>query len=229
MEKLAEYLVDRKGLTRIACFYQNDGYGQAGLEGIRLALNRRNLELTAKGTYWRNTLAVKSGLLRIRKAKPEAVVMVGAYKPCAEFIKVARRIGLTEAVFCNISFVGAQALHRELGEAGAGCVISQVVTFPWDESVPLVREYQAAMRQYRPEVELGFVSLEGYMVGKLFCLVAGATRGELTRESFIKTVSEVGVFDLGGVTLVYGDDDNQGMDEVFLTAIQDGKIRPLEE
>ena len=229
MEKLAEYLVDREGLKRIACFYQNDGYGQAGLSGIRLALNKRNLELVAEGSYWRNTLAVKSGLLRIRKTKPEAVIMVGAYKPCAEFIKVARRVGMTETVFCNISFVGTDALLGELGEAGEGCVISQVVTFPWDESVPLVREYQATMREYQPEAEFGFVSLEGYMVGKLFCLVAAATPGELTRESFIRTVSEVGVFDLGGVTLVYGEDDHQGMDEVFLTVIRDGKIRPLGE
>ena len=32
-------------------------------------------------------------------------------------------------------------------------------------------------------------------------------------------------FDLGGAKLVYGKDDNQGMDEVFLTVIQaDGSL-----
>jgi hypothetical protein len=34
---------------------------------------------------------------------------------------------------------------------------------------------------------------------------------------------------LGGVTLSYGPDDNQGMDQVFLTVIQaDGSLKPVE-
>jgi hypothetical protein len=35
-------------------------------------------------------------------------------------------------------------------------------------------------------------------------------------------------FDLGGITLAYGKDDNQGMDQVFLTVIQgEGKFKPV--
>ncbi len=227
MEKLAHYLVDTKKLKKIACFYQNDGYGQAGLSGIKIALEKRSMELAATGTYERNTLAVKSGLLKIRKAKPDAVIMVGAYKPCSEFIKLAKKVGMTDTVYCNISFVGTEALRNELGSAGEGCIISQVVKFPWDESVPLVKEYAAAMKQYQPSSKTGFVSLEGYMVGKLFCMTAKAVGSDLTREGFISAVSRKGSFDLGGVHLNFGSSDHQGMDEVFLTIIKDGKIKPL--
>jgi len=227
MEKLAQYLVDKKGLKKIACFYQNDGYGQAGLSGIQIALKKRGMELAGTGTYERNTVAVKGGLLRVRRAQPEAVVMVGAYKPCAEFIKFAKRFGMKDAVFCNISFVGTEALRKELGAAGEGCVISQVVNFPWDESVALVKEYAAAMKQYQPDEKTGFVSLEGYMVGKLFCMAARAVKGELTREALIQAVNVTGAFDLGGVALQFGPDDHQGMDCVFLTVIQGGEIKPL--
>ncbi len=227
MERLAQYLVDQRALKKIACFYQNDSYGQAGLDGINIALEKRGLQLVATGTYERNTVAVKGALLKIRKAAPDAVVMVGAYKPCAEFIKLAKKVGMTDTIYCNISFVGTGSLKDELGEAGEGCIISQVVSFPYDESVRLVEAYNAAMKKYQPGVSLGFVSLEGYAVGKLFCMAAREVKGDLTRESLISTIEDTGIFDLGGAILQFGPNDHQGMDQVFLTVIKGGEIKPL--
>src|SRR4029077_3932449 len=105
-------------------------------------------------------------LLAIRKAAPEAVVMGGAYKPCAEFIKLARRLKVN-AVFVNISFVGANALAKELGEDGRGEVVTRVGPFPEDTALPLVARYQKALKTANPDAQFGFVSLEGYMVGRL--------------------------------------------------------------
>lgn len=227
MEKLTQYLVDQKGLKKIACFYQNDGYGLAGLSGIEIALQKRGMELAATGTYERNTVAVKSALLNIRKAGPDAVVMVGAYKPCAEFIKLAKKVGMQDTVYANISFVGTNSLAKELGEEGEGTVISQVVSFPYDESVPLVREYQESLKKYQSDFAPGFVSLEGYMVGKFFSMVMASMQGEPTRENFIRTVQEKGSFDLGGIRLQYGPQDHQGMDDIFLTIIEGGRIKNL--
>jgi ABC-type branched-subunit amino acid transport system substrate-binding protein len=226
-EKLAQYLVDQKGLKKIACFYQNDGYGQAGLSGIEIALKKRGMELVATGTYERNTVAVKSGLLNIRKAAPDAVVMIGAYAPCAEFIKLAKKIGMKDTVYANISFVGTNSLAKELGADGEGTIISQVVSFPDDESVPLVKEYREALKKYQPDFAPGFVSLEGYMVGKFFARVVESVQGDLTRENFIRSVQETGAFDLGGIILQYGSQDHQGMDDIFLTIIEGGQIKPL--
>ncbi|MBA4369006.1 MAG: leucine/isoleucine/valine-binding protein [Desulfobacterium sp.] len=227
MEKQAQYLIDQKKLTKIACFYQNDGYGKAGLTGITIALEKRGMKLIETANYERNTMAVKSGLMAIRNAKPEAIVMVGAYKPCAEFIKLARKLGMQDVVFCNISFVGSEALHKELGGEGDGCIISQVVVYPWDSGISIVKEYTDAMKQYNPEGTIGFISLEGYMVAKLFAMAAGKVQGELTRESFLNSIATIGVFDLGGVKLEFGPDDHQGMNDVFMTIIKDNKIIPL--
>jgi len=229
MERLAQYLVDSKGMSRIACFYQNDGYGAAGLSGIEQALERRGMELCGKGTYERNTTAVAEGLASIAPSDPEAVIMVGAYKPCATFIKAAKANPSTQnATFCNISFVGTKALLAELGPASEGCVTSQVVPFPWDTSIPVVAEFQEAMKRSGNADEIGFIALEGYMAAKFFCQVAESVEGELTRESFLRAVNEVGTFDLGGVTLKFGEDDHQGLDDVFLTIFRGGEIHPLQ-
>lgn len=229
METLTKLLVDQRGMKKIACFYQNDAYGQAGLEGIKQALQRRGMTLVGEGTYERNTVAIAEGLGTIAGTAPEAVVMVGAYKPCAEFIKSAKaKPELADAVYCNISFVGTQNLHQELGAAAdEKCIVSQVVPYPWDTSIPLVKEYNDAMSAAGKSADIGFISLEGYMAAKLFCDVLGKLDGEPTREAFLAKIAETGTFDLGGVTLEFGPDDHQGMDTIFLTTFKGGKIEPL--
>ncbi len=227
-ETMVEHLTKDLGVSRIAIFYQDDAFGQAGLAGVKRALDRRKMALVAEGAYERNTIAVKRALLSIRNGKPEAVIMVGAYKPCAEFIKVARQIKL-DAVFVNISFVGSEALAKELGHDGAGVVVTQVVPFPTDTSIGVVTHYQAALKAVKAEATPGFVSLEGYMVGRLVIMALEKVPGNaITRANLLEAMSH-NSFDLGGVSLTYGPDNNRGSDHVFLTVIQsDGRFRPVE-
>ena len=227
-EAWIKHLTEDLGYNRIAILYQDDSFGRVGLDGVNKALDKRGLKLVAEGTYQRNTTAVKEALLEIRKADPQAVVMVGAYKPIAEFIKLARKVKLN-STFVNISFVGSDALAKELGPDGEGVVITQVVPFPWNTSIPLVQQYQAALKAQDASAQPGFVSLEGYIVGRIAIAALGTVQGELTRDAFLKAISGTGSFDLGGVTLTYGAGDNQGLDAVFLTVIQpDGTFKAVE-
>ena len=45
IEKLVQYYADDLKYKRFALFYQNDGYGRAGLNGVKSALAKRNLVL----------------------------------------------------------------------------------------------------------------------------------------------------------------------------------------
>ena len=227
-EAWIKHLTEDLKHERIAILYQDDGFGRVGLAGVNKALEKRGMTLVAEGTYQRNTTAVKSALLEIRKADPQAVVIVGAYKPAAEFIKLARKVKM-DATFVNISFVGSKALADELGADGAGVVVTQVVPFPWDNSIPLVAEYQAALKAANPNAEPGFVSLEGYITGRIAIEALRKVDGDVTRQAMLDAIYNTGSFELGGVTLNYGPGDNQGMDEVFLSIIQpDGSFKSVE-
>lgn len=226
-EQWIKYLVDQKKLKNIAILYQDDAFGRVGLKGVTAALEKRNISLVATATYQRNTTAVKSSVLKLRKAKPDAVVMVGAYKPIAEFIKLSRKVKFNP-LFVNISFVGSKALAKELGEAGKGVIVSQVVPFPWDKSIRIVNDYQNALKAIDSSAMPGFVTLEGYLVGRLAIEALRKQGSNITREGFMKTFSDVGTFEFGGVSMTFGSNDNQGMDNVFLTEIQkDGSFRPI--
>ena len=226
-EQWIAHLVDNMGLTRIAILYQDDSFGQAGLSGVNKAMTARNMTLVAEGTYTRNTTDVKDALLAIRDSNPEAVVMVGAYKPIGEFIKLSRSYEFTPE-FVTISFVGSQALADELWPEGAGVVISQVVPFPWDNSVQIVADYQNALVANDVNALFGFVSLEGYMVGRVTIEALKNAGDTPTRESFLQAYAGLGTFDLGGIEISLGPDDNQGIDTIFMTRLlPDGFFEPM--
>jgi ABC-type branched-subunit amino acid transport system substrate-binding protein len=227
-EAMVEHLTKDLGASRIAIMYQDDAFGQAGLAGIKKALDKRQMQLAGEGTFERNTLAVKAALLAIRRVGPQAVVMISPYKPAAEFIKVAKQIQF-DATFVNISFVGSDALAKELGPAGAGVVITQVVPFPKDAAIPVVGRYQASLKASAPDAQPGFVSLEGYLVGRAIIAALEKVNGEPTRKALIEAVQKTGTFDLGGFKLAYSDSSNRGSDHVFLTVIQaDGSFKAVD-
>jgi ABC-type branched-subunit amino acid transport system substrate-binding protein len=154
--------------------------------------------------------------------------MVGAYQPSAEFIKLARKIEFNPT-FVNISFVGASALAKALGTEGAGVIVSQVVPFPWDASTKVIADYQAAIKARDPKAEPEFVSLEGYLVGRLAIAALERAGAEPTRAGLLKAIKESGTFDIGGLQMTYGPDDNEGLDKVFMTVIQpDGSFKAVD-
>jgi branched-chain amino acid transport system substrate-binding protein len=227
-EAMVEHLTKDLGASKIAIMYQDDAFGQAGLAGVKKALDKRQMQLAGEGTFERNTVAVKAALLAIKKVEPQAVIMISPYKPAAEFIKLARQIKL-DATFVNISFVGSDALAKELGPAGAGVVITQVVPFPKDAAIPVVARYQASLKASAPEAQPGFVSLEGYLVGRAIITALEKVSGDLTRQSLVEAAQKAGTFDLGGFKLAYSPTSNRGSDQVFLTVIQpDGSFKAVD-
>jgi branched-chain amino acid transport system substrate-binding protein len=227
-EKIVGSLLGDRGITRIAVLYQDDSYGRSGLVGVREALQRRGLTLVGTGTYARNTTAVKTALLSLRDSAPQAIVIIGAYRPSAIFTRWARKLGV-DAPILNISFVGTDALAASLGPDGAGVFVTQVVPFPTGDAIPLLGQYRAALAAHSPGTPPGFVSLEGYIAGRLTIAVLGHLGDAPTRQAFLQKLVEIGTFDIGGFRLRYGPKDNRGSDQVFLTEIRaDGSIVPVE-
>ena len=228
-EAIVDRLVADRGVTRIAVLFQDDSYGRSGLAGVRRALERRNMTLAGAGSYVRNTTAVKTALLALRGARPEAIIIIGAYLPSAVFTQWARKLGV-DATIVNISFVGANALAQALGPAGDGVYVTQVVPFPEGDSMPLLAEYRAALAALDPAAKPGFGSLEGYIAGRLTIDVLKRLGPEPTRADFLAALKGIGAFDIGGFVLRYGPGDNHGSDQVFLTMINgDGGIVPVED
>ena len=228
-EQMVERLTKDLNVRRVAVLYQNDTYGVDGLEGVRQALDRRGLEPVAAEFYRRNTTAIRRASFHISEARPEAVIIIGAHKPAAAAIELLRDRLEQDPVFMAVSFVGTEALAAELGrlgESGAGVYVTQVTPLPDDTTRQVVREYQAALSAFNPDADPGFISLEGYLAGRV-AIEGLRACPDLTRECFVDVFQQAGTVRIGDITLSYGPADNQGSDEVILTRLEeDGSYRP---
>ena len=225
-EEMVARLTQDLGISRIGVLYQDDSYGRAGYRGVRMALDRREMEPVSIGLYPRNTTAVKTALLDLNLGSPEAVIMIGAYEPVAALIELARYTG-ADPIFLTVSFVGSNALANELGAGGEGVYVTQVVPFPTDGSTPVVSSYLNALSAYDRFADPGFVSFEGYLAGRL--AIEGLERcgPSVDRTCFLDILNSSNEIDIDGFKLRFGD-DNQGSDEVFITVIgKDGEYHPV--
>jgi len=221
-EKIVEQVVSIGG-KKIAVFYQDDAYGEAGRKGTELALERRKMKIHSTGTVERNTVKVEAAAKAIHASQPDAVVMVSAYTSIAAFVREMQKLG-SGATFYNVSFVGSKALADALGKDGAGVAISQVVPFPWGTAVPVVKEYQMLSKK-AGFTDYNFSALEGFLSAKV--MVEGLKRAgrNPTREGLVEALEKMHDVDLGGFHVSYSPKNRAGSKFVDLTIIsRDGKF-----
>ena len=166
------------GRLRVSIFYQNDGFGQAGLNGLQLALSRRGLAIISNATYVRNTLQVQSGLdAMLTGIVPQAVLCVGVGPACGAFINAAVNSSSAwsqeDIAYFALSFVAAESLAAALLPTTTPPVyVSQVVPPPYPSNkstaaASLANEFNTELNISCPLCSPTFAALEGYMAGKL--------------------------------------------------------------
>jgi ABC-type branched-subunit amino acid transport system substrate-binding protein len=226
--------MDQNGIKieDIAFFTQRDACGDAGYTACIAALKRHGLkdgQQPLHARYDRNTLAVENAVAEILSAAhaPRVIIMVGAYAPCAKFIKLAHEVGI-DATFINVSFVGSRSLAEELGRLPVRVVVTEVVPHPVIGDTAVAQEYQADLKKIDPDANPGSTSLEGYIAARILVLAMEKIRGPLTREAIVDAVEGLGQFDVGlGEPLKFGPGDHQACHHVWLTSLQDGGFAPF--
>jgi branched-chain amino acid transport system substrate-binding protein len=218
--------------NEIAFFTQRDAYGDSGFVGGIAALKKNGLKDETKithGRYERNSLAVENSLADILLADPQprAVIMVGTYAPSAKFIRLARNYGL-KSLFLNVSFVGAAPLAKALGDEEDGVIVTQVVP-PLESSLPIVQDFHKALHRFNPAIAPTYGSLEGYISTRILLQALKTIKGEITRETIINALENLGEFDMGfGTPLTITESEHQASHQVWPTIIRRGEVQPFD-
>jgi ABC-type branched-subunit amino acid transport system substrate-binding protein len=212
----------------IALFTQRDGYGDAGYEGAIAALNNHGFMGThslAHGRYTRNSLNVEGALATILDSPvtPRAIIMAGGYAPSAKFIKLAKE-DLPDCLFLNLSFVGGIALMKELGEETKNVIVTQVVP-DFKSNLPIVETFRIDLKKYLPNIEPGFISLETYIVARIFVEALRSISVEINRESLVDSLNELSNLDIGlGLNISYSELHHQAIHKVWPMMIRNNKF-----
>ncbi|HTF15294.1 MAG TPA: ABC transporter substrate-binding protein, partial [Burkholderiales bacterium] len=189
LEKIVDFYTTT-GMKKFSIIHYDDAVGKENLAAVEVALNRRGLKPSSIGTLKRNQTDLGAAVSDVVKAAPDVVIATTLYKTTGDFIKSAKKAG-SGAQFASTSFVGASALATELGDQGMGVVVAQVVPPFARNSIPVVREYQAAIEKLLGKKDFSFTSLEGYIGAKV--LVEGIRRAGAnpTREGLLRTLDSL--------------------------------------
>ena len=231
-EGAIKYFVDNLGLTKVAVFYQDDAFGKAVLDGVRVALERRQMEISATATYSRGSNDVQSAVDKLEANGAQAVIMAGTYRPLAKFIKMSHYKNF-RPYFHTVSFVGSKAFGKELITRGidsrsfSRIIVTQVVPYPFDESLPLVAEYKRLLQKHYPNEEPNYVSLEGFINARVLSKALVDAGPDLTRDKLIATIQTMDNVDIGiGKNIVFGNEDHQGLEDIYYSRMSsDGNFR----
>jgi hypothetical protein len=220
LSTIVQYL-KHYGKKEIALIYQNDSFGKDGKLGLEKALKREGLRPPIVSL----PIQRKAPLHVIQKvaqstadAKPDAVIIISAYNNVANVVEALRQKKSDAQIF-TISFVGSQALAKQLGKNGHGVGISQVVPFPWDARMPLVKEYQNVITKNRSNTQYGFSSLEGFLAAKVLVEALKDSGPEPTRKKFVAALERMQGKSFGGYQISFSPDNHNGSKYVELTFI----------
>ena len=234
---IVKYLLRNKRIKpeQIAVFAQQDGYGDAGFNGVKRELRELNREpeQILRVGYDRKTGRVNEAVKTIiEHPEVRAVVMVASYRPAAQFIqKVKER--RKDLLFTNVSFVGTEALASELiqgdPENARGVIVTQVVPPP-DSSASIALKYREHLRKFYPQRMPTFTSLEGYIDAAILCEGIRRTGSNLTTEALVDALESMRDYDIGlGAPINYGKSDHQALNKVWATVLDEkGKYQMLD-
>lgn len=219
---LVDYLTQEKGLSKFAIFYQNDDYGEEGYIALSQALEKHQLKLSAEGTYKRNTLSISHAIHEIESSKPEAIILVGAYKPTARFIEKVKECCPQNIIFCPISFVNADALVDELKGDARNILFSQTVPSYDDFTSAEAIEYTNLLKFYYPNEKPSLVSYESYLAAKTVVKAMREINGLLTQAKFTQALKNTNRYTLDNIPLDYH--HSQLLNRVYLSTYENKKF-----
>lgn len=196
-ERIVAFLA-QAGWTRVALVTQNDAFGEDVRRSLLASLQRRGITPLTSTTVQRNSRNTGAQADLVARLRPDAVVAISTYGTVASLVRELNR-RQSHPQLMTVSFVGTGGLLKALPDGQAnGIGVTQVVPFPWDGRVPVVRDYQRAMRQNAPEARFSHLSLEGYIAARVVVEALRRAGPQLSRARFEQALTSMNPYDLGG-------------------------------
>lgn len=209
--------LDSLGLRRIAIYSSNEMGYKAMADHLDFALKNEKLNSVTNISRPGVASDIREAIKTIRRINPQALIISCSFTEAAPFIRAIRRDNLAPQIIIT-SEVGADMLSMELTEndsRGVGAV--QVMPYPWDETIPLVKEYSQLLRNIQT-ASVSYIGLEAFVVAKVAVEALRRTGAAINREKFVQALDNIKI-DLGGYSVAFSSADHRGSRFVELTVI----------
>lgn len=213
-QKLAELLAVL-GKHRICVIHVKDSFGTDVADGLMAGLASAKLKPIHVHTFDRATADMSGFLPEVKRADPDAIVLIGAGKAVAEGIAAMRKLEIAAPV-ATVSNNASSGFIQSLGKNAHGVMVSQVFPDERLADIPLVLE--ARKLANHANVKLTPAMMEGFAAAKVTVEALRSCRGSCSRADLHQALESLNV-DLGGMRLAYSANDHTGVEFADLSII----------
>ena len=212
---LVDYAVEDLGKTRIAVIYQNDDFGESGLVGAELALEKHGLSVVEAVSVEVPDTDLNSHAVRLRESGADAVLAWLTPRHATIIHGAVGRLGY-EPQWLGSSVLADSDLMYELTEGAWEGVIFAAIGQLANSDHPLTEKYRQAAARLAPDERAGEFLFAGFRYAEP--LVEGLRRAgrDLTTESLIAALETLDGWVGSGPPITYGPDQRQGTRAMFL-------------
>jgi branched-chain amino acid transport system substrate-binding protein len=186
---VATYVVENLKMKRVAVACEQTDIGTEGLRGVREQLAMYKMEPVEVVNFGAADVDFSSQILKLMRAKPDAVIIYSTLKPAAGFLKQAKVMGL-DAQFLT-TYVNADPIQMPAlaGDACVGLIAPGWVPVLGNDvdSVRYLEIYQAT---YPKEMPSAFAAA-GFIAGEVFCEGLRRAGKNPTREGLIAAMESL--------------------------------------
>ena len=228
---LVRYLIETAKKDEIAFIYQNDDFGKEGLEATRAELAKHGKQLVAEISAERTDQDLSSHVLKLKEAKPEAVIMFLMPKHAAIALGTAAKLNF-KPLWLSASVLSDAPLMNKISRGlWEGVIFSCIMELP-DSGHPMMAKYRKAYEKYgkaaNPKEQFGVFYLAGFMFAEPFVEALRRAGPDLDREKLVDALEKVNKWNNGiGHDITFGPEERQGQKSVFMAKCENGKAVKL--
>jgi branched-chain amino acid transport system substrate-binding protein len=214
------------GMKKISVLYQDLPVGTSAWAVAEATAKANGMQI--KGIKAATELpAVEAAAKELAATEPQGVLVLGAPRFMADGIVAVRKAGVSQMIFV-LSYVPAGLVVKLAGpEAARGVGIAQTFPNPNGVSMPLQREFHAAMKASHPDLKAyTSFNLEGYLTARIVLDALKRSKDkDITAATLEKALHTAGEMDFGGFRVNFAD-GQIGSKWVDIAVIgQEGKLR----
>ena len=202
IEKIAEYVVNKKRVNKIAIFHADDDFSTQAATDLSAYLKQKyGIVPMSTASYNRLTVDILQNADKLLSVDPKMVVCISTSMPTVNLISYFFEKGHYGTEFIGVDstlFVGSILKNK-----GAHFYYSSCVPDPVNSTIKIAQEYRDDLQKYFPKDAFNILSFAYYVSAAILVQAMKKITGAITKESIIKEIEQMQKADINGISVTF--------------------------
>ncbi len=196
-------------LTHFTVVHFSNDYGVKLAQEVSAQVKAHNRQLSGHFEMSLTLRGLDALVRNVAAGNPQVIIVAADTIATAEFVKKLRALDRGVNVVALSTVNHRTLMEMAKADFAAGTMITQVVPNPMVSATKLQTEHLALMAKYRDEPP-SHLTLEGFMAAKGLVKALKQINGEINRTTIAAALSGIKRYDLDGMTLAFGPENDRG-------------------